>query len=306
MVLPLLTGGQARLPELRGGISMKIVKTPKDLRDQIRAWQKEGRWLGLVPTMGYLHEGHLSLVRASKQSCQATMVSIFVNPLQFNDPEDLRKYPRDIPRDLKMLEDEEVDLVFIPSAEDVYPGGQPMLKIEMPSYTSQLCGKYRPGHFDGVMFVVLKLLNLFTPDSAFFGKKDYQQYRIIDRMARELSIHTKIVACPLIREEDGLAMSSRNVRLSEKGRKHSTMIYRALRIIKKTYDEGKRDPGELKEIAWDVIETGSLNRVEYIEFVDRDSLRPVSPANDNTLMAVSVFTEGVRLIDNIELGEPAV
>lgn len=281
---------------------MKVVNTSAELRQQIRSWQREGRELGLVPTMGYLHNGHLSLVDQSKKSCQATMVSIFVNPLQFNDPEDLRKYPRDTPRDLKMLEEAGADLVFLPSEADIYPDSQHLLKMTMPDLTSQLCGKYRPGHFDGVMVVVAKLLNLFSPDRAFFGKKDYQQYRIIDRMVRELSIQTEIVPCELVREEDGLAMSSRNVRLSEKGRKQAPMISRALRLIKKAVDEGKSDPGELKEIAWDVIETGSLNRVEYIEFVDRNSLQPVSAIDANTLMAVAAFTEGVRLIDNIELG----
>lgn len=281
---------------------MKVVTTPAELRQQIRAWQREGRGLGLVPTMGYLHKGHISLVDTSRQACDATMVSIFVNPLQFNDPEDLRKYPRDTPRDLKMLEEAGVDLVFLPTEQDIYPEGEPWLKMSMPNLTSQLCGKYRPGHFDGVMVVVAKLLNLFSPDRAFFGKKDYQQYRIIDRMTRELSMQTDIVPCELVREEDGLAMSSRNVRLSEKGRKQAPMIHRSLKLIKKAFEEGKRDPGELKEIAWDVIETGSLNRVEYIEFVDRDTLQPVATVNNNTLMAVAAFTEGVRLIDNIELG----
>lgn len=281
---------------------MKVVTTPAELRQQIRAWQREGRGLGLVPTMGYLHKGHISLVDTSRQACDATMVSIFVNPLQFNDPEDLRKYPRDTPRDLKMLEEAGADLVFLPTEQDIYPEGEPWLKMSMPNLTSQLCGKYRPGHFDGVMVVVAKLLNLFSPDRAFFGKKDYQQYRIIDRMTRELSMQTDIVPCELVREEDGLAMSSRNVRLSEKGRKQAPMIHRSLKLIKKAFEEGKRDPGELKEIAWDVIETGSLNRVEYIEFVDRDTLQPVATVNNNTLMAVAAFTEGVRLIDNIELG----
>lgn len=281
---------------------MKVVTTPAELRQQIRAWQREGRGLGLVPTMGYLHSGHISLVDASRQACDATMVSIFVNPLQFNDPEDLRKYPRDTPRDLKMLEEAGADLVFLPTEQDIYPEGEPWLKMSMPDLTSQLCGKYRPGHFDGVMVVVAKLLNLFSPDRAFFGKKDYQQYRIIDRMTRELSMQTEIVPCDLVREEDGLAMSSRNVRLSEKGRKQAPMIHRSLKLIKKAFAEGKHDPGELKEIAWDVIETGSLNRVEYIEFVDRDTLQPVATVNNNTLMAVAAFTEGVRLIDNIELG----
>lgn len=282
---------------------MKVIQNQKELREQVRAYQREGRVTGLVPTMGYLHEGHISLVNASKTACDKTMVSIFVNPLQFNDPEDLRKYPRDTDRDLSILEKAGADLVFIPSAEDMYPFGEPQLKMHMPDFTSQLCGRYRPGHFDGVMFVVLKLLQLFSPDKAFFGKKDYQQLVVIRRMAYELSVPTEIIGCPLIREQDGLAMSSRNVRLSEKGRKHATMIYRALKLVKKTYSEGKTDPGELKEIAWDVIETGSLNRVEYIEFVDRTTLQPVHTVNDDTVIAVAVYTEGVRLIDNLELGD---
>lgn len=282
---------------------MRVIQNQKELRLQIQAYQREGKTTGLVPTMGYLHEGHISLVNQSKTACGITMVSIFVNPLQFNDPEDLRKYPRDTERDLNMLEKAGVDLVFLPTADDMYPFGEPLLKMQMPDLTSQLCGKYRPGHFDGVLFVVLKLLQLFSPDRAFFGKKDYQQLAVIKRMAYELSVPTEIVGCSLIREADGLAMSSRNVRLSEKGRKHATMIYRALKIVKKSYEEGKRDPGELKEIAWDVIETGSLNRVEYIEFVNRTTLQPVSTVSDDTVVAVAAYTEGVRLIDNLEIGD---
>jgi pantoate--beta-alanine ligase len=282
---------------------MRIIQNQQELRQQIKTIQRQGNRTGLVPTMGYLHDGHLSLIRESQASCDITMVSIFVNPLQFNDPEDLKKYPRDTERDLNMLERAGVDLVFLPTAEEMYPCGNPLLKIQMPELTSQLCGKYRPGHFEGVLFIVLKLFQLFSPDRAFFGKKDYQQLAIIRRMALELSIPTEIVGCPLIREADGLAMSSRNVRLSEKGRKHATMIYRALKIVKKAYEEGKRDPGELKEIAWDVIETGSLNRVEYIEFVDRTTLQPVNTVDEDTVVAVAVYTEGVRLIDNLEMGD---
>jgi pantoate--beta-alanine ligase len=282
---------------------MRIIQNQQELRQQIKTIQRQGNRTGLVPTMGYLHDGHLSLIRESQASCDITMVSIFVNPLQFNDPEDLKKYPRDTERDLNMLERAGVDLVFLPTAEEMYPCGNPLLKIQMPELTSQLCGKYRPGHFEGVLFIVLKLFQLFSPDRAFFGKKDYQQLAIIRRMALELSIPTEIVGCPLIREADGLAMSSRNVRLSEKGRKHATMIYRALKIVKKAYEEGKRDPGELKEIAWDVIETGSLNRVEYIEFVDRTTLQPVNTVDEDTVVAVAVYTEGVRLIDNLIMGD---
>ncbi|MBW7858661.1 MAG: pantoate--beta-alanine ligase [Leptonema sp. (in: Bacteria)] len=280
---------------------MKVAKNQTELQTELH--QLQGQTIGFVPTMGFLHEGHLSLIRKSKQECKATVVSIFVNPLQFNDQSDLETYPRNINGDLGLLQAEGVDVVFLPSADDMYPFDQPFLKLQMPQLTHQLCGKYRPGHFDGMMFVVLKLFHIVQPNKAYFGKKDYQQLAIIKRMVFELSVPVEVIGVELIRETDGLAMSSRNARLSETGRQQATMIYRALKLVKKSFDEGKSNIQELTEIAKDVIETEPLNKVEYIEFVNKDTLEPVPVADNHTLVAAAIYTESVRLIDNLELGE---
>ncbi len=279
---------------------MKIVYTKQELKQIILKAKETKKKIGFVPTMGYLHDGHISLIEIAKNHCDFVVSSIFVNPLQFNSQEDLEKYPRDINRDLRMLKDKEVDVVFIPNTKEMYEK-QPKISLDIPKLTNKLCGKFRPGHFQGVLLVVLKLFILVEPDYAFFGKKDYQQYLIIKQMVEDLELPIQIIGCPLIREKNGLAMSSRNVRLSEKGIQDATLIYRALTIAKQQWEKGENNTEVLKEIIKDIIETGSLNKVEYIEIVNKENLEPVEIVTKNSLIAVAVYTENVRLIDNIEL-----
>ncbi|MCS7204847.1 MAG: pantoate--beta-alanine ligase [Leptospiraceae bacterium] len=280
--------------------TLKLVKKIKNLKEEIHQAKRDNKTIGFIPTMGYLHEGHLSLVREAQKECDFIVVSIFVNPIQFNSEEDLKNYPRDLERDLRLLQQENVDLVFAPELEEIYPT-KPTITLDIPSLTNKLCGLYRPGHFQGVLLVVLKLFHLVEPNKAYFGKKDYQQYRIIQKMVEELNLDIEIVGCPLVREESGLAMSSRNVRLSEKSYNDAVLISRALRIAKNEWMKGETQPNVLKEIIKDIIETGSLNRVEYVEIVDPITLESVEKVRENDLIAVAVYTENVRLIDNIEL-----
>ncbi len=252
--------------------------------------------------MGYLHEGHLELVRAGKRDCAAVAVSIFVNPLQFNDPEDFKKYPVDIDRDLGLCAENGADFSFVPSPEEMYPGEGPLLKMTMPDLTRNLCGEYRPGHFEGVLMVVARLFNLFQPEVALFGRKDYQQFLVIHRLAQDLDFPIEVIGVPTVREEDGLAMSSRNARLSNRGREHAELIHRGMRIGEKAWREGNSDAAELREIVKDVIESGSLNRVEYLETVHPDTLMELERVERDQpfVFAVAVFCDGVRLIDNLE------
>ncbi|MBU42475.1 MAG: pantoate--beta-alanine ligase [Spirochaetaceae bacterium] len=280
---------------------MQTIQTIAEMRKAIGS--TEGT-VGLVPTMGFLHEGHLSLIRKSQESCQRTVVSIFVNPTQFNDPSDYENYPVDLKKDLDSLAKEGVDLVFIPNPAEMYPKGRLKVQMAIPELTANLCGLHRPGHFDGVLLVVSKLFNIVQPDQAFFGLKDYQQFLVIRTMARALDFPVDVVGCDTVREADGLAMSSRNARLSEKAREHAALIPRALNLVQKTLDDRKGrysvNCQELCEIAWDVIESGTMNKVEYMEIVDPDSLQKLDELQqDRTArIATAVFCDGVRLIDN--------
>lgn len=279
---------------------MKVVHSKNELRKEILNAKQEKKTIGFVPTMGYLHQGHLSLIQRSQTECDYTVVSIFVNPKQFNSKEDFEKYPVDIDRDLNLLKKENVDLVFIPNVKEIYTE-EPKIQLDIPELTNKLCGKFRPGHFQGVLLIVLKLFHLVEPHKAYFGKKDYQQYLIIKQMVKDLDLNISIIGCPLIREESGLAMSSRNARLSEKGKEDALLIYRALQIAKQEFEKGEKNSETLKEIIKDVIETGKLNRVEYIEIVDKETLESQAFAKKENIIAVAVYTENVRLIDNIEL-----
>jgi pantoate--beta-alanine ligase len=279
---------------------MKVVKFKKELRQQIKEAKNSQKIIGFIPTMGYLHEGHLSLIREAKKDCDYIVVSIFVNPKQFNSEEDLKKYPQDYERDLGLLQKEEVDLVFLPEIEEIYPE-EPKIYIDIPNLTNKLCGIYRPGHFQGVLLIVLKLFHLVEPHKAYFGKKDYQQYLIIKQMVKDLDMDIDVVGCPLIREDSGIALSSRNARLSEKGYSDAQLISRALFLAKNEWQKGEKNPENLKEIIRDIIETGPLNKVEYIEIVDPISLENVQIAKEGDIITVAVYTDNVRLIDNIEL-----
>jgi pantoate--beta-alanine ligase len=257
--------------------------------------------VGLVPTMGYLHEGHLSLVRRAKEECDKVVVSIFVNPTQFGPKEDLSKYPRDLDRDLGLLEALGVDLVWTPTVEEMYPPGY-QTWVEVETISRPLEGAMRPGHFRGVTTVVAKLFTGVQPDRAYFGQKDAQQAAVIRQMRRDLNFPLEIVVCPIVREPDGLAMSSRNVYLDPEQRKAATVLYRSLSAAKNAYENGERDAGKLRQIMKDVLATEPLTQVQYVSCADYDTLEELETVKAKTLLSMAVFLGKTRLIDNFVLG----
>lgn len=284
---------------IRGNKMLKNKIT--EVRAKVSAWKKQGLKIGLVPTMGALHDGHLSLIRKSVETCDKTVVSIFVNPTQFGPSEDLEKYPRTLEADLKMCEENGVDLVFYPSVEEMYGEGQntnDFFTYVVPPffYTNKLCGKSRIGHFDGVCTVVAKLFNIVQPDYAFFGQKDAQQLVIIKKMAKDLNIPVQIVSCPIIREENGLALSSRNKYLSETDKQEALALNKILTNIKLCYNKGITDVKALSETAFAFL--NEHHELEYLEFVDRSTLENKMVADDDTLILIAVRINNVRLIDN--------
>jgi pantoate--beta-alanine ligase len=256
--------------------------------------------LGLVPTMGYLHEGHLSLVSRAKAECTYVAVSIFVNPTQFGPNEDLSKYPRDLERDLHLLEDAGVDLVWTPAPEDMYPTGF-QTWVEVGQMTLPLEGAQRPGHFRGVTTVVSKLFNAVGPAKAYFGQKDAQQAAVIRQMTRDLNFPVEIVVCPIVREPDGLALSSRNVYLSPEERKAATVLYRALSSAKAAYDRGERNAGKLRQVMQDILASEPLASTQYVSCADYDTLQELDEVTGKTLLSMAVFMGKTRLIDNLVL-----
>ena len=279
----------------------KWIKSIDEMQKISKAYKKNGKTIGFVPTMGYLHEGHISLIRCAKKENDIVIVSIFVNPLQFGENEDLDKYPRDIKRDLTICNNEGVDVVFNPSYEDMYPEGfQTYVVVE--ELTKGLCGDYRPGHFRGVTTVVTKLFNIVKPDRAYFGKKDYQQFKVIQRMVKDLNMDVEVIGCPLIREEDGLAMYSRNKYLSPEERESALSLSRALFRAKEMFEEGERSAEKLKEEMERVILSyPHVKEIQYIEIVDPETLKPKKEAERGDVVALAVFVGDTRLIDNIEL-----
>ncbi len=257
--------------------------------------------LGLVPTMGFLHEGHLSLARQAREDCKSVAVSIFVNPTQFGPTEDLSKYPRDLERDLSMLESVGVDLVWTPTPEIMYPPGY-QTWVEVQDITRPLEGAQRPGHFKGVATVVAKLFNAVQPAKAYFGQKDAQQAAVIRRMAADLNFPVEIVVCPIVREPDGLAMSSRNVYLDPAQRKAATVLYRALNAAKADYDKGERDAGRLRETMQQTIAAEPLAQVQYVSCADYNTLQELDRVTGKALLSMAVFFGRTRLIDNLVLG----
>ena len=258
--------------------------------------------LGLVPTMGYLHEGHLSLVRRAKQECASLAVSIFVNPTQFGPSEDLESYPVDIPSDLEMLRSEGVDLVWTPAVAEVYPDGfQTWVSVE--DLSLPLEGLHRPAHFRGVTTVVTKLFNAFTPDRAYFGQKDAQQLVVIRRMARDLVFPIEIVSCPTVRESDGLAMSSRNSYLNPEQRQAATILYRALNTAVELYASGEHSAETLREHMETLLATEPLAKVEYVSVADPTTLEELAGSVDHALLSMAVYIGETRLIDNMLVGE---
>jgi pantoate--beta-alanine ligase len=279
---------------------MKICSTIDGMRQTRRADGGGGACFGLVPTMGALHEGHLSLVRSARTQCDGVAVSLFVNPLQFGPGEDLAKYPRDFDRDCQLLEKEGVDFLFAPGVEEMYPAGA-VTYVTVEDLGERLCGRSRPGHFRGVTTVVSKLFHIVQPDLAFFGQKDAAQVAIIRRMVRDLNIPVLIVTCDIVREPDGLAMSSRNAYLDPQERRSAAALYRSLLAVQRRFDQGERKAGRLIEAGSQVLREEPTVRLDYLEVVDPETLAPVEEAAAGTLVAVAAFVGKARLIDNVVL-----
>lgn len=279
---------------------MKVIRKVKRMQELAERWRQEGKRIAFVPTMGYLHDGHLSLVRIARRKGDVVVVSIFVNPIQFGPREDYKRYPRDEKRDLKLLRGEGVDVVFIPTVEEMYPEGY-QTYVEVEELSKVLCGKSRPGHFRGVCTVVTKLFNIVKPHYAVFGEKDYQQLKIIERMTKDLNMDVKIVPGKLIREKDGLAMSSRNTYLSPEERKSSLSLSRALFTVKRKVEEGERDARKLISLARRIIKRERYTKIDYIEVVHPETLQPLKKIEKEAIMALAVFVGKARLIDNIKL-----
>lgn len=283
---------------------MIIVNTISQVRDQIRQWRREGLTVGLVPTMGYLHEGHGSLVGKAAEDCDRVVASVFVNPTQFAPGEDLASYPRDFERDCEILEKQGCSMVFHPSVDEMYPDGNgktdTYIEIlnDMPK---QLCGRTRPNHFRGVCTVVGKLFNIVLPDKAYFGEKDAQQLAIIRRMVRDLSYGIEIVGCPIVREPDGLAKSSRNIHLKPDERKAAVALYRSLKIAEEMASDGEKSSKTVTDAVRAEIEKEPLAEVEYVSAVDSLSMEPVETVGKGTLIAIAVRIGQTRLIDNCVL-----
>jgi len=279
---------------------MKIWKTIEEMRSASSAARREGKRFGFVPTMGALHEGHLSLVRAAKAKSDVVAVSIFVNPLQFGPTEDLAKYPRSFERDRALLEKEAVDIVFAPQPEEMYPkGGVTYVTVE--GLSEKLCGRSRPGHFRGVTTVVAKLFHIVEPDLAFFGQKDAAQATIIRRMVRDLNLPVEVIVCPIVREPDGLAMSSRNGYLSPQERKTALVLNRSLTETKNRFDQGECNAIALIAEGKQVLAHEPGARLDYFEIVDPATLDPMQELTSPALVAVAAVIGNTRLIDNILL-----
>jgi pantoate--beta-alanine ligase len=280
--------------------SMKILETIDSTRAATRAARRQGQRVGLVPTMGALHEGHMSLVRAAKERSDYVAVSLFVNPLQFGPNEDLAKYPRTLDRDRNLLEQAGVDLLFAPSEAEMY-SGRAATFVNVEGLSERLDGQSRPGHFRGVTTVVSKLFHILEPDRAFFGQKDAAQVAIIRRMVRDLNLPVEIVVCPIVREPDGLAMSSRNAYLNPEQRKQALVLSRALRRVGDLFRQGEQDVAKLQFAGRLVVAEEPSVRLDYLAIVDRESLEPVSPAAPGALVAVAAYVGTTRLIDNLIL-----
>lgn len=276
---------------------MKIITSIREIREQVKAWKKSGLTVGLVPTMGYLHEGHASLIEKAHRENDKVVVSDFVNPMQFGPTEDLASYPRDIDRDSKIAEDAGADCIFHPNADEMYSSDFSSF-VDMSVLTEELCGKRRPIHFRGVCTVVSKLFNIVAPDKAYFGEKDAQQLAVIRHMVQDLNFDIKIVGCPIIREEDGLAKSSRNTYLSQEERQAATILNTALNKAKMAMQEGERSVGQIRKTIRETIEFQPLAKIDYIEIVDSKSVTPITEINADVLIAIAVYIGKTRLIDN--------
>lgn len=280
---------------------MEIIRTVEQMRSRSRELRGEGTVVGLVPTMGYLHEGHLNLVRIALELAEFTVVSVFVNPTQFGPSEDLDRYPRDLDRDLGLLDGMGTDLVFAPKAEDMYPEGFET-SVHVAGMGEGLCGAYRPGHFDGVCTVVAKLFEIVRPNLAVFGQKDGQQAAIIERMVADLNMDVQIVRGPTVREHDGLAMSSRNSYLSEEERRQAPVLHESLERARERFEAGETDAGRVLGEIRSMIESKPAAAVQYVAAVDWKTLEERERLVPGTMIALAVYFGKTRLIDNVVLG----
>ena len=276
---------------------MQLVHTIDEVRAQVKAWKREGLSVGLVPTMGYLHDGHKSLIERAVKENDRVVVSDFVNPTQFGENEDLGSYPRDIKRDAALCDAAGVELLFNPSPEEMYYKDNCTF-VDMNRLTDVLCGKTRPIHFSGVCSVVTKLFHIVTPDRAYFGQKDAQQLAVIKRMVKDLSVDITIHGCPIIREQDGLAKSSRNTYLNEEERQAALILSKSLALGKQMIAEGEKDAATIKKAITDKIETEPLAKIDYVDVVDFATITPIDQIAGETLVAIAVYIGKTRLIDN--------
>ncbi len=279
---------------------MKTIANISELKAIISAYKSEGKKLSLVPTMGNLHEGHISLVKKAKKGQDIVISSIFVNPTQFGPNEDFNKYPRTLKDDLEKLKEAGCDLVFTPSVNDIYEDSNSSIFVSEPGKSKALCGKFRSGHFEGVLTIVLKLFNICTPDKAYFGMKDYQQYILIKDMVSALNLDIEVIPCPIVRDNDGLALSSRNLYLSVKEKQDAFSLSRALNEMKKAFEEGETKTKILKSIGLSIITKSGID-VQYLEIVNGETLANVGIAKEGDLIAIAGFCGNTRLIDNIIL-----
>ena len=276
---------------------MNISGSINEVRQIVKKWRKEGLTVGLVPTMGYLHEGHKSLIDKAVKENDRVVVSVFVNPIQFGPTEDLASYPRDLERDAKLCEEAGANLIFHPEKEEMYFDDFSSF-VEVQGVSKGLCGKSRPIHFRGVCTVVTKLFNIVKPDRAYFGQKDAQQLAVVKRMVRDLNMDIEIVGCPIIREEDGLAKSSRNTYLSAEERKAAVILSKSLKLCKEAIEKGERDSKKIIDIITNNINTEKLAKIDYVEIVDPLSIENIDKIENSALVAMAVYIGKTRLIDN--------
>jgi len=276
---------------------MKTIENISRMSTFVKMMKKEGKSIGFVPTMGYLHEGHLSLVKSAKKHTDVVVMSIFVNPMQFGPKEDFEKYPKDLRRDEELARDAGVDVIFYPSLKDMYPEGYATY-ITVQNLTDALCGESRPGHFKGVATVVTKLFNIVKPDVAYFGQKDMQQALMVKKMAFDLNIDIDVKIMPIIREKDGLAMSSRNMHLSDIERKDAAILYQSLKYAENLIKQGERDARKIVKAVEDMIKQTPTARIDYVKAVDTKELKDIKVISGEIMIAVAVFFGQTRLIDN--------
>lgn len=279
---------------------MKVITTIHDMQHEIRHQKAQGNSIGFVPTMGYLHEGHLTLIKKARQENDIVVLSIFVNPLQFGPDEDFDSYPRDFERDSALAQSERVDYIFYPSVKEMYPSSQ-SIKMAVVDRTEVLCGKSRPGHFDGVVTVLTKLFNIVMPHRAYFGKKDAQQVAVVDGLIKDFNFPIKLISVEIIREQDGLARSSRNVNLLPEERIQAPVLYKSLKIAKETIKNGERNPEKIAELISKLIKTETNGLIDYVEVYSYPELKPLKILNGTFIIALAVKFSAVRLIDNLIL-----